>query len=387
MGTFDSSTVYKELRPLNVYDVAANEAWLEDLARQGYHLTDFKRYSGVFEVGEPGLWRYRMQLAAKKGEEPSAEQIAANEQRGWTYVASWDGFYIWKSEQMAAWLDPAPGMETEDFARLRRRLIGASAVYLLLLVGLIVLTLATRLGSSTPLWSVIYGSAAGGSVLLLLVELSAVILVLQEMRIGLRLLHTLEEREPLERPGDYRRQKRSARFSFVLGIMFMIFSVLNTFWEDPWSAREKGGEEPKAGAVYVDLRVMDGIPAEETFFFAPETKIHELAPRMWFVKQYAYAGAPVEQQAMVHTEYYRLLTERLASRLQRELLSRWSDADMTEVDCETLDSFFWGEQTTRDGLREQLVVAALGRNVISVTYRGPADLRMQEGYFAALLSG
>ena len=29
----------KELRPANVYDVAANETWLEDLARQGYRLS------------------------------------------------------------------------------------------------------------------------------------------------------------------------------------------------------------------------------------------------------------------------------------------------------------------------------------------------------------
>ena len=45
-----------------------------------------------------------------------------------------------------------------------------------------------------------------------------------------------------------------------------------------------------------------------------------------------------------------------------------------------------GEQTPRDGLREQIVVASLGRNVMFVAYRGPTDLRTQEAYLAELLS-
>lgn len=384
MRETETDITYKELRPLNAWDVAANECWLEDMARQGYHLTDFKRYSGVFEKGEPGHWRYRMQLSAKKETESSPERIAANEQRGWTYVATWDYFHIWKSEQMAAWLDPAPGVTAEDFARLRRRLIGASIGYILLLAGMVALTVWIPLHSPTPLWSTVYGGAAGGSILIFLVELSAVILLLRELSVGLRLLRTFEAREPLERPGDYRRQKRTARLSFVLGMLFMLFGVLGDLWEDPWSAREKGGEEPKAGAVYVDLRVMDGIPEEETYFFAPKTKVHELAPRMWFIKQYANSDAPTEQQIMAHSEYYRLLTDVLRPELERELIYRY-DAEMTAVECEMLDSFFWSEET-HDDLRTQLVIASVGREVLLVSYRGPTDLRTQEAYFANLLS-
>ena len=384
MSDTEIGITYKELRPLNVWDVAANEAWLEDLARQGYHLTEFKRYSGVFEVGEPGPWRYRMQLSAQKETEPSPERVAANEQRGWTYVATWDSFHIWKSEQMAAWLDLAPGVTAEDFARLRKKLIGASIGYILLLAGVVALTLWIPLHSATPLWSAIYGGAAGGSILLFLMELSAVILVLRELSVGLRLLRTFEAREPLERPGNYRRQKRTARLSFVLSMLFMLFGVLSDLWEDPWSAREKGSEELKAGAVYADLRVMDGIAEEATYFFAPKTKVHELAPRMWFIKQYADSDAPAEQQIMAHSEYYRLLTDVLTPELERELIARYA-AEMATVECEMLDSFFWGEET-RDGLRTQLVVASVGRKVLLVSYRGPTDLRTQETYFASLLS-
>lgn len=379
--------VYKELRPLNVYDLAANECWLEDMAREGYHLTGFKGYSGVFEQGEPGHWHYRMQLAAKKEEEPSPERIALNEQRGWTYVATWDKrFHVWKSNQMAAYLEPAPGLDGEDFARLRRRVLGTNAVLLLLILVLLGLSVATCFLSETPLWTAVYGSMVGEGLILLAVELSALVLIAHEVISALRLLRTLEDREPLERPRPYRGQKWLARISFVLGIVFAIISLLGTFWEEPWSAREKHGEALKPGAVYVDLRELDGTPGEETFFFRPETKVHELAPRMWFVRQDAYPGAPIDEQIMVETEYYHLLTELLVPQMEKELLHWHDDVDMQEVKCTMLDRFQWGERTTRDGLREQIVVASLGRNVMFVAYRGPTDLRTQEAYLAELLS-
>ena len=63
---------YKELRPANAYDVAANETWLEDMARQGYRLIRMTGWSGVFEKTEPFTCRYRMQPLPKKEKAPTA---------------------------------------------------------------------------------------------------------------------------------------------------------------------------------------------------------------------------------------------------------------------------------------------------------------------------
>ena len=388
VGQFPTTdTTYKELRPLNVYDVAANECWLEDMAREGYHLTGFKGSSGVFEKGEPGPWHYRMQLSAKNEKEPSPERVAANELRGWTYVATWGGqFHIWKCRQMAAALDPTPGLEAEDFSRLRRKLILTNAIFLVVLLALLVATIWMRLDSPTPLWSELYGSMMGAGLLLLCSELSLVALDAYELVVGLRLLRKLEEREPLERPKSYRGQKWIARFSFMISTVFLVTGLLGSTLEEPWSAWEKGSEEVKANAVYVDLRELDGTPAKETFFFRPQTKVHELAPRMWFIQQDAYPGAPVDEQILVETEYYHLLTELLVPQLQKELLHANRKTEMKEVPSDTLDSFHWGERTNRDGLQEQIVVATLDRNVMFVAYRGPTDLRTQGTYFTELLS-
>ena len=74
---------YKELRPANAYDVAANETWLEDMAKQGWRLVRMTGWSGVFQETEPlpagigcSLWR-------KKGEAPPPEVIEAYRELGW----------------------------------------------------------------------------------------------------------------------------------------------------------------------------------------------------------------------------------------------------------------------------------------------------------------
>ena len=43
--------LYRIRRPLNSYDIAAVETWLEYAAQQGYHLVEFKGYHGLFEKG------------------------------------------------------------------------------------------------------------------------------------------------------------------------------------------------------------------------------------------------------------------------------------------------------------------------------------------------
>jgi len=376
---------YKIRRPLNSYDIAAVETWLEDEAQQGYHLMEFKGAHGLFEKGKPERWRYRMQLLAKKEEAPSPEQIAEYEQRGWTYAATVDKrFHVWKSRQMAVSLDPARGLTHGDFRRMRRRHVLINLVYILALAGLMIATVHSQWSGRQPLYKILYGSMAGSMPLLWAMELSAVVMVLVETVSALRLFQKLEDRESLERPKAYRGQRWLATVGFVIGLVFALTGFLEIWWEQPWDARDKDTGELKAGAVYVDLRELDGTPEEETFLYRPETKVHELAPRMWFIQQEAYPGAPVDEQITVDTEYYHLLAECLTPRLVNELKSM-TRTDLTPLESAELDEFWWCQQENRQGQMEQHVVAALGRNVLAVRYAGPSDLRMQEAYFASLL--
>ena len=377
---------YKERRPLNSYDIVAVETWLEDQAQQGYHLVEFKGSHGVFEKGKPERWRYRMQLLAQKEGGPSPELMEEYAQRGWTYAATCDKrFHVWNSRQMAVSMDPARGLTATDFQRLRRRHLLMNLVYILALVGLMIATVYAQWSGRQPLYKILYGSMAGSLPLLWAMELSAVVMVLIETVSASRLFRRLEEREPLERPKAYRGQRWLATVGFIIGLVFACAGFLEMWWEQPWSALNKDTGELKPGAVYVDLRELDGTPEGETFLYRPETKVHELAPRMWFIQQEAYPGAPVDEQITVDTEAYHLLTEHLAAVLVSELKSM-THAEPTAVGSAELDEFWWCTQENRQGQLEQHVVAALGRNVLAVRYIGPTDLRTQSAYFVELLN-
>lgn len=376
---------YRIRRPLNSYDIAAVETWLEDEAQQGYHLVEFKGSHGLFEKGRPERWRYRMQLLAKKEEAPSPEQIAEYEQRGWTYAATVDKrFHVWKSRQMAVSMDPARGLTHGDFRRLRLRHILINLAYIAAILGLMIATAHSQWSGKQPLYKMLYGSMAGSVPLLWAMELSMAVMVLVEIVSGLRLFQKLEDREPLERPKAYRGQRWLATVGFMVGLVVACTGFLEIWWENPWDARDKDTGELKPGAVYVDLRELDDAPEEEIFYLWPETKVHELAPRMWFIQQEAYPGAPVDEQITVDTEYYHLLAECLTPRLVNELKSM-TRTDLTPLESAELDEFWWCQQEGRQGQMEQHVVAALGRNVLAVRYSGPTDLRMQADYLAALL--
>jgi len=204
-----------------------------------------------------------------------------------------------------------------------------------------------------------------------------------EMVVGTRLLRALEDREPLERPGSYKRQKWLARISFALGMLYAVSGLLSPFIESPWSAYDGDGRDNlKAGAVYVDLRKLDGAAEEETYFFGCKTKVHELAPRMWFIEQ--YTDAPQEEQSSAVTEYYHLLLGELVPQLEKELMDR-SNTEMFWVDAEGLDGLWWGERTGRDGRVNQVVIAALDRDVLRLQYHGPTDLRTRSDYFIQVM--
>ena len=385
--TENNYTTHKERRPLNGYDIAAMETWLEDRAQQGLHLLDFEGSHAVFTEGPPERWRYRLQLLAKKEEMPSPELVAEYEQRGWTYAATVDKrFHVWRSQQMAAFMDPVRGLTRGDFRRMRRRHVLTNLVYILAMLCLMIATIHAQWGRENPLYRMIYGTMAGSVPLLWLTELSMIVMVVIEIISGLRLFQKLEDREPLERPKAYRGQRWLATVGFVVGLVFACTGFLEIWWENPWDARDRDTGELKAGAVYVDLRELDGTPEEELFYLWPETKVHELAPRMWFIQQAAYPDAPEEEQTSADTEYFRLLTESLAPRLVEELKSM-THVEMAAVASAELDEFWWCTRENRQGQLEQHAVAALGRNVLAVCYIGPTDLRMQSAYFAELLNG
>ena len=387
---------YKELRPANAYDVAANETWLEDMARQGYRLIRMTGWSGVFEKTEPFPCRYRMQPLPKKEKAPAVEVTEAYRELGWEYAGTIPGaFHVWRCDDpQAPELDTDPVVQGMGYRYLKGKMLRDGVVSVLLLAALAALAVFLPGITTAPVLDTLENLVPGQLTVGTLAAALLVALLVCEVRSMRRLLRFLNAGIPLDRPRPYRRQKWLARgLVLTLGLLIILhfFSGFSTMdsgnLQEGWDNRDKDGE-PKAGAVYVDLTDLEG--AGNTEFWGCRTKVQELCPRMYVTSQLSLEGGEKTSRQVlssVETTYCRMLTEGLARQLAEELTQRRTASfgveghpALTAVETDALDGLWWGED--RDC---QFAVARLGRQVLFVEYQGDTDLRTAGAYFAGLL--
>ncbi len=386
-------TECKEVWPANTYDVAANETWLEDMAREGWFLTGSTGWKGCFEKGEPKDCRYRMEPMPRKEKKPDPERIEAYAALGWDYVTiHGDRFYIWRCDDPAApELDTDPVVQAEGWRYVRRgmgRSLLGSLALLAVLAGLLLW------GSSvarTPLLDTITRRAPGEGLLYILLFLSSAVLGVLEWRTMRRLLRRLRTGIPLERPAPYRAQRWMGRIIFAMMVCLIVIWTFGRFfsWDEGRDIYKHSDNTVRSDVVYVDLRELEG--AEDTEFWGCRTKVHELCPRMYETRHLSlgpWEGTSRDVEAAAVTTYYRMLTQGLARQLAKELvqvrpgsLGISPHGAMEPVPSEALDEFWW----VRADYEIQYAVARLGREVLLLKYEGTTDLRTAEGYLASLL--
>lgn len=203
------------LIPDNSWDAGIMESWLEDMAAQGWHLTECWGSRARFRRGEPKRVRYRMIPAPSETYETRQEREALYEELGWRFVANrWD-YQVYVCE------DPhAPELETDPVAaawawkrilkKERRNLI---LTWLVLVGGVIFIarmilradapveTLIRSVGASTPLMLLVLPWAVWWTVN----TLRRVRTLRRQMAVGLPRSHT----------GDWRRARRRAIVSWA----------------------------------------------------------------------------------------------------------------------------------------------------------------------------
>lgn len=387
---------YKELRPANAYDVAANETWLEDMARQGYRLVGMTGWSGVFEEAEPCACRYRMQPLSQKEKRPPEEMAEAYRELGWEYAGTIpETFHVWRCQDPAApELDTDPVVQGMGYRYLRRKMRKDFMFSVLLLAALAALCVFLSGITTTPLLDILGYFAPGQLTVGTLAAILLVVLIACQMRSMRRLLRFLDAGISLERPRPYRRQKWLARalaavlgLSLVLHFLGVVTAMDGGSLKEGWDAGDRY-HEPGPGVVYVDLAALEG--AAETEFWGCRTKVQELCPRMYEVRQLSLEeGEKTSRQVLssVETTYYRMLTEGLARQVEKELTQRRiaslgvdGHPALTAVETDDLDGLWWGEDRYF-----QFAVARLGRQVLLVEYEGQTDLRTAGDYLAGLL--
>ena len=114
-----------KLMPMNIYDVAAQQARMEDQAARGWFAVSVPGifFLAVFEKGEPKAVRYRLEPAPVKESCPDPERLAAYQSMGWEYVdTSGKSMHLWRCDDPdAPELHTDPETEAQAYDRLFRR--------------------------------------------------------------------------------------------------------------------------------------------------------------------------------------------------------------------------------------------------------------------------
>ena len=398
----EAKDLRRELCPISIYDVAAVESWLEDLARRGERPVGFLGQWVCLEPDEPRTCRFRLEPLRRRGEEQDPERLAAYADLGWQLVDKLQGvFWVWRCDDPSAPdLDTDPVVQGEGYRYLKQRMVlrtaGAAAFWLACMAVLLL-----RPGW-TSLWRELqessWLSAAVQPVLGLALMVTLPVEIFLDARNTWRVWRTLVAGIPLERPKAYRRQLRQGRAVFALTMAVLALNVIVNFlnlggpvrsgWEHTEDILDRETGRIPTEAVTVSLAELDGA---EPVWFSADKKSLPLAPEMYYIRQ--SADLPGGERAAADTEYYRLRTAGLAERLAEEIVQgRPGSLGVAPFPAtEGADSGgaldgFWFSQRLVSGVRYQYAVALLGREVLAVEYNGTADLREEGAYFAALLA-
>lgn len=387
---------YQEFRPVELFDVAVLESWLEERDREGYHLLRFRGLRGIFYQDRsvaPG--RYRLQPLLRREKAPPPEMTEAYGELGWAYVCTLAGtFHVWRCEDPdAPELDTDPVVQGMGYGylkkKMRRRLLRLPAI-LLLCLGIIVLPWVWGTGDM-PLVDHLEQALPGEGLFWLLMLVGAIGFELLDAFRMRCLLRSLRTGIPVERPRSWRLRKRVTQAAMVLGwagLMVSLFLIPNG--GDPHFTRSAMGEngEPLAEVVYMDLRELEG--TEELTYFSAQRKSLLPAPQMYWTRQ-SVSGRDMEFSIFGNTSYYCLRTEKLAIRVEEELRTwqAWFGGGEPErLEVSGLDSFWWAGDDPPSQREDpcQCVVVRRGNCVLMFSYTGQTDLRTQGERFASLLT-
>ncbi|WP_312653955.1 DUF2812 domain-containing protein [Aminipila sp.] len=151
-----------------IYDLAENEAWLTEKAKDGFILTKFDNTYATFEKSEPQNNNYKIVIL---DEEKAERQIKIIEHQGFTFVANYKEYYIFYIDNK--WRNKSPHLSGEMAEvvtgwfdkQIRKQIIGLlisiSIIAVLLFFELYKNLFATFLVSITIWRFILYGSILG----------------------------------------------------------------------------------------------------------------------------------------------------------------------------------------------------------------------------------
>lgn len=355
-----------KLAPDSVYDVAVQQAWLEDEAARGNLLDNWWRGFAFFKKGEPRAVRYRLEPLRQEEALPDLERREAYRAQGWTYVATTGkAFHIWRcGDPDAPELDTDPEVQAMAYDHLNIQLRLAHLLVWAICLGMALVVLMTWRPVSDPLTRIVEREWPWWQAMVFGVFMPYTMWELIHWdRVHRRFLRGLRAGVPAPRRRPYRLARLRAAVSLVLYTGFLAAQIAMLFRPDsrPFLPVETYGE-PVPYVALADLRDPLALPVENW-----------LTRTQWWVIQEEPGGGRTSER------YYDLWLPPLAGPLTREARE---DQGLQPIPAQGLDGAWWAVRD--DGI--QVLLVRLGGQVLGVYYSGGEDLRNHVDDYAALLA-
>lgn len=352
--------------PVSLYDVPAQQAWLEDQAARGRFLEDYTGVLASFTTGEPKSVRYRLEPLTRREKAPAPDRRELYRELGWDYVTTIAGtFHIWRCDDPELpEMDTDPLVRAGAYDRLRRQLRWANWSMALILLALAALVLwlnlrfpdhigwlTGQIRSQQPWWTLIPAAAA----------VFALCQLVHWNRTLHRLVRTLYAGIPAPQRGPYRLFRALSVLGCVLYAAFLAVQLVTLFQPNQRSfLPPEDLTEPVPCVALADAEGVWALPIENW-----------RTTEQWWLLQ--------GERNNAESRYYRLRFPWLPDLLTREITRI---DGLQPLDAPGLTGAWWRQR--EDGLQTLLV--RRDRQVLEISYRGREDLRSRLGDYAAILA-
>ena len=364
-----------KLMPWNLYDVSAQQAWLEDQAARGWFYVPSRPilYLVSFERGTPRVVRYRLEPAGRKEKCPDQERRDTYRLLGWEYVDTFGkSMHLWRCDNPEApELHTDPETEARAYDRISRRMrhseIAAAVTALVMAALFIWLYSGPMLYSEVRDWTSPWRVISACGVLLLLIFYA----VRQDLALR-RFLKTLRAGVPVPHRSPYRRARWGSAALQLLWVVWMSalwFGILLEPHSHPFQPLESFDEPVPHVAVQREsdvkaIRWQNWLTSEQWWTIEDYTEGR---------RYYRYSEAL----------YYRLRFPSLADDLADSLLAQYGDDyAVTETEYPGLDGVWTGAAVDGD----QYMLLRLGDQVWSVEADTDAPLADLLPQYAAAMA-
>lgn len=374
--------VYK-LPPCSIYDVAAMEAWLTDLAADGLYLNHAGSSLFAFSRQTASYSCYRLEPVTDLCKEPTPDMQEDYDNAGWSFVCVLQKtFFVWRSIRLDAdELHSDPVIHSiayeQIISRLRKNAVCTAALALVLLSMFV----CGLLLSPRPV--TIFLSNASMPLLVIFHLMSSIRALQQFLRLN-RLKRSLADGVPALHQGDYKKGlllHRTAAFCIGFLALFLILMPLCLFAKN-W---KKSVPDVTVCLPYVPLPQLEGedfswhkVPYIQNgvdtcnnaeYAWSPLVPVHYEIYQQGEVQSVWHSNGTVATVPSAYTEYFRLSLPCLALPLYEEQLKNAVRLDAGAVVTELSHPGFDRIALACSQGFTQLF-ACRGRQVIQIKYWG-----------------